>query len=75
MSSITSQDARRYLQRWALVEERELAELRKTSIETKSRQLAALMASRDLFRKDHDRDKGVREVRERWDRIRKALGD
>jgi hypothetical protein len=74
MGSVTPEDARRYLERWALVEEREIAELRKTSIETKSRQLSALMVARDLFGKDPDREKGVREVRERWDRIRRALG-
>lgn len=74
MSSLTPEDAHRYLERWAVVEEREIAELRNTSIETKARQLSALMASRDLFGKDKDREKGVREVRERWNRIRKALG-
>jgi hypothetical protein len=74
MSPVTPEDAHRYPERWALVREREIAELRKTSIETKARQLSALMASRDLFGKDPDREKGVREVRERWDRIRKALG-
>ena len=74
MNSVTPEDARKFLERWALVEEREIAELRKTTIETKARQLSALMASRDLFGKDQDREKGVREVRERWDLIRKALG-
>jgi hypothetical protein len=56
------------------VQEQELAELRQTSIETKAKQLDALMASRDLFREDPQRDQGVRDVRERWMRVRKALG-
>lgn len=74
MSSITPEDAQQYLERWVLVEEREIVELRKTSMETKARQLSALMASRDLFGKDQDRENAVRDVRERWARIRKALG-
>lgn len=75
MSSITPDDALRYLERWKLVEEREIAELRNTPIEVKARQVGVLMASRDLFREDPDRERGVREVRARWVRIRKALAD
>jgi hypothetical protein len=71
---MTPEDARQYLERWRLVEEREIAELRETPIETKARQLSALMASRELFRQDPNRDEGVREVRARWARYRKALG-
>ena len=74
MSSITPEDAHQYLERWKLVEEREISEMRETPIETKAKQLAALMASRELFGEDPDREKGVREVRERWARLRKALG-
>jgi hypothetical protein len=73
MSSVTPKQARLYLERWDLVEAFELEQLRNTSIETKARQLSALMASRDLFGEDVDRDTGVREVRERWARIRRAL--
>ena len=73
MSSITPDDALRYLERWKLVEEREITELRNTPIEVKARQVGVLMASRDLFREDPDRERGVREVRARWVRIRKAL--
>jgi hypothetical protein len=43
-------------------------------METKLRQLAALMASRHLFAPEPDREEGVRLVRERWARLRKALG-
>jgi hypothetical protein len=68
------EDAHRYLERWRLVEEQELAELRQTPIEAKARQLSALMASRDLFGEDPHREDGVREVRARWARLRAALG-
>lgn len=74
MSSMTPDAARHYLERWRLVEQREIAELRETPIETKARQLAALMASRDLFGADPERENGVREVRARWARARKAFG-
>jgi len=74
MSSVTPEDARQYLERWKLVEEREITELRNTPIDTKARQLAALMASRHLFGDDPDRERGVREVQARWARLRKVLG-
>ena len=74
MGSVTPEDARQYLERWKLVEEREILELRNTPIETKARQLSALMASRHLFREDPDRERGVREVQARWAQLRKALG-
>lgn len=56
MSSVTPEDACQYLERWKLVEEREITELRNTPIEVKARQLADLMASRNLFREDPDRE-------------------
>jgi hypothetical protein len=74
MGFITPDDARRYLERWKLVEEQEITELRNTPIEVKARQLGALMASRNLFREDPDRERGVREVQARWARFRKAHG-
>jgi hypothetical protein len=74
MSSLTPEDAHQFLERWRLVEEQELRELRNTPIETKARQLSALMASRGLFGEDPEREKGVRKVRARWARLRKALG-
>jgi hypothetical protein len=73
MGSVTPEDARQYLERWKLVEEREILELRNTSMEIKARQLS-LMASRNLFREDPDRERGVREVQARWAQLRKALG-
>lgn len=73
MSAITSEQARSYLDRWKLVREIELGELRHSSLETKVQQLAVLMASRDFFRSDDTRERDVQAVRERWAHIRKAL--
>ena len=50
-----------------------LVDLRETPIETKMRQLSTLMASRDLFRPDPDRELHVEGVRERWARIYRAF--
>ena len=75
MAAIAPDEARAYLQRFELVREIEAAELRRTSMDTKLRQLAALMASRDAFGTDADRDRDVQTVRERWARLRQALSD
>lgn len=61
MGSLTPEDAHQFLDRWSLVEEQEIRELRNTPIETKA--LAALMASRGLFGEDPEREKGVLDVR------------
>lgn len=74
MADLTAEQARSYLQRWEMVHALEVAELRRTSMETKLQQLAALMASRDLFGPEPDRDAQLREVRDRWARLRQALG-
>ncbi|MBL8271558.1 hypothetical protein [Steroidobacter sp.] len=73
MASITPKDARTYLNRWDLVREAEATELRAASMDTKARQLAVLMASRDLFRRDESRDQEIVDVRDRWTRIRRAM--
>lgn len=72
MRPITPAEAQAYLNRWKLVLERETAELRSTSMETKARQLAVLMASRNLFQHDDARDEEICEVRKRWAVIRSA---
>lgn len=64
--TITAADARAYLTRWTAVNEREVAELRSTSMETKLQQLESLMASREIFDADADRKHSVDNVRERW---------
>jgi hypothetical protein len=73
MATITPDEAHAYAARWAVVEEFELEELRRTPIETKLQQLTTLMAARDLFAADPEREKGVLEVRERWARLRQLL--
>ena len=74
MSRITPEEGQAWLERWRLVSEGEIAELRRTPLRTKFEQLAALMASRQLFDPDPDRERQVREVRERWLQLRRALG-
>jgi len=74
MADITPDEARAYFKRWELMSEAEIAELRRTPAATKIRQLAALMESRHLFGPEPDREEGVRLVRERWARLRQAMG-
>ena len=73
MPKITSEDARQFLDRWAFVNAHEIEELRRTTMETKLRQLASLMASSHLFA-DPQRDKQAAEVQRRWAQLRQALG-
>ena len=72
MTRISTAEAEAYLARWRLVQEAEVAELRRTSMATKLSQVAALVAARDSFKPDPDRDLQVDEVRERWARVRQA---
>jgi hypothetical protein len=74
MASITPAEAQAYFKRWDLVKEIELAELGRTSMDTKLRQLSALMASRRLFGVDPERESGMQLVRDRWARLWQALG-
>jgi hypothetical protein len=74
MAAITPTEAKAYYKRWELVKEIELIELRRTSTDVKLRQLSALMASRGLFGVDPERENGVQLVRDRWARLRQALG-
>lgn len=73
MEAITPEQARAYFRRWELLREEEARQLSRTPIETKLRQLAALMASRHLFGVEPDREAGVQAVRERWARLRRAM--
>lgn len=75
MSSITPEQAREYLSRWELVRQAEVKELRAASFETKLRQLDVLMASRNLFGIDRNRETQIQEIRDRWAQIRQALHD
>jgi hypothetical protein len=74
MSSITPEQAQSYIERWRLVREAEDAQLRRSSLETKLRQLAALMQARSAFGVHPERDAEIEMVRERWARIRRAVG-
>lgn len=73
MAGISPKEARAYFSRWALVHEVEVGELRRTSIETKLRQLEALFASSEVFGADPDLSVEDRRVEDRWVRIRRAL--
>jgi hypothetical protein len=74
MAAVTPEQAQAYLKRWELVREEEFRQLRRTPMETRFRQLEALMASRHLFGPDPNREAEVQLVRERWCRLREALG-
>jgi hypothetical protein len=74
MATMTPEEARAYLKRWDLVSAAQVAELRRTTMETKLRQLTALMASRHLFAPEPEREAQVRDVRDIWARLRQALG-
>lgn len=75
VAAITSRQACRYLDRWKLVHEVEVRQLRNASLDIKARQLAVLMASRDLFKADLEREIEVNAIRERWALIRGAVRD
>lgn len=70
---MTPEQARAFFQRWKLVREVEAVELRHTSMDSKLRQLAALMESRKAFGFDPQRETEAQAVRERWERIRQAM--
>lgn len=74
MSAITPEQAMAYLRRWDLVRDAEAFELQRTPMALKLRQLEALMASRDAFGEDPQREQEIESVRERWVGLRKALG-
>ncbi|MDH7500176.1 MAG: hypothetical protein QHH30_07300 [candidate division NC10 bacterium] len=69
---ISGEEARAFRRRWEAINAAEREELRAMSMEEKLQQLAALMASRDLFDWTEEM-KSEAEVRERWNRIRKAF--
>jgi len=68
---ITKEEARAFRRRWEAINAAEREELRAMSMEDKLRQLAALMASRELFDWTEEM-KSEAEVRERWNRLRKV---
>jgi len=74
MMPISPDQAREYTRRWREASLREAEELRDASPELKLRQLAALVASRDLFPADPLRERDGRATRERWQKLRLAGG-
>jgi hypothetical protein len=73
MAQVTPGEIRDYLARLALAGEHEIEELRSTPVETKLRQIWALMGSAALFENSAQREAGVREARERWARLHRAF--
>jgi hypothetical protein len=73
MVAVTPEEALAYFRRWELVRDVEARELRRTPMETKLQQVAALMASRHVFGPEPDREAQIQIVRERWARLRRAL--
>lgn len=69
---LTRAEARGFAARWQRVHAAERDELRATPVAVKLRQLAALMASVDQLGWSEALAAGEEEVRERWQRLRKA---
>jgi hypothetical protein len=72
--SASSDPMRDWKDRWKQVNQAEIEELRRTSPETKLRQLAALMASVDQMGWRESLDAEAALVRERWNQLRRAYG-
>ena len=70
---MTKEEGRAFRKRWEAVNAAEREELRAMPMEEKMQQLAALMASRDLFGWIEEMRKEEAEVRERWNRLRRAF--
>ncbi|HWR73908.1 MAG TPA: hypothetical protein VN604_12120 [Nitrospirota bacterium] len=68
----TKTEAREFQARWKRVNASETEELRRMSMDDKLRQLAALMASVDSFGWRELLAGEEKQVRERWNRLRKA---
>ena len=69
---LTKTEARAFRERWRLVNAREVEEMRTTSIEVKWQQFNTLLAWAQQFNWPAEREKEVKEVRDRWARLRKA---
>ena len=74
MLKITPEQARAYLERFAALDEVHAEELSRASVESRFKQLSALMSSRHAFAVEADRERDLQIVRERWARLRQALG-
>ena len=72
---ITNAEAKAFRDRWEAVNAAEREELLKTPIRHKLLQLAALMATAEKMGWTETLAKEETEVRDRWNRLRKVLGD
>lgn len=73
MEKITATQAREYLDRWKEVHQAQQTLDRATSVDTRLRQLSAMMCSRELFAKDPHREEEVKQLRDHWLRVRAAF--
>lgn len=67
----TEADYQAFVRRWRLVNEYESVEMRSTPVSHKLKQLAALMASSELFPRDGELEQDA-ETWSRWNRLRQA---
>ena len=74
MSDIPPEAARDYVARWALANDAEVEELRRTTMDTKVRQLASLMASRAELTEEPARSAEAQQVEQRWSLLKQVLG-
>ena len=75
MAAILPSELNAFVERWKLSRERDVFELRRTSMDIKLRQLSALMASRHIFGADPVREREALAVSARWRALRAALGE
>lgn len=74
MKRTTKEEVQAWKARWEAVNAFEREELRRTPVAVKVRQLAALMASVHQFGWEGALAAGEEEVRQRWQRLRRAYG-
>lgn len=73
MAAPTPMEVRDHLAALALAAAHEIEELRRTPVETKLRQLQAMMGIARLLESDEQRAAEEREARARWARLHQAL--
>lgn len=71
---MTREEGKQFKKRWALVNAREIEELRNTPIEVKLRQLAAMMASVRQLGWEEALASEAESARQQWQRLRRAYG-
>jgi hypothetical protein len=70
---LSKEQARAYVERWRLVNEREAQEIRATPMEVKLRQFAVLMNTTKALGWTEQLSEDDEEVRARWNRLREVL--